>query len=304
MLNLKRLHLLRQLSILGSLARVAQAEGLTRPAVSRQLSLLEEEVGATLFERDGRGVSLTQEGRRLAGYMPRLFGLLQEIETDIANRKQQPDQPLRMAGIGSVLIGILPAAQAELHVRYPALAIHVEEKESEESLQLVVGKQIDIAIYDAHLDISKVAPMLDVYKLCSDSMVVVCSKRHHLADARSISLDSLRAEHWALNQASTPYYDFILSRCADAGFQPNIVVSCRNMLAALTSVVSHNLITIMPALAARSPLVNEAFATLELEPPLERDIHAACLRGGGRRAVISSALRALRNAARELRAGG
>ena len=69
----QRLHLLTELSVLGTIAKVAEAVNLTRPAVSQQLAILEQETGTVLFERSGRGVRLTIAGDR-AYYDPEETG--------------------------------------------------------------------------------------------------------------------------------------------------------------------------------------------------------------------------------------
>src|ERR1700752_2605366 len=84
MLNLWRLHMLCELSVLGTISAVAETLKLTRPAVSQQLSELERETGIVLFERSGRGVELTAAGRHLVARAYALFELGEDIEGEIA----------------------------------------------------------------------------------------------------------------------------------------------------------------------------------------------------------------------------
>lgn len=73
MINLWRLRLLQELSVLGTMTAVAEAMMLTRPAVSQHLARLETEVGVVLVERDGRGVRLTEAGLRLVSHSNACF---------------------------------------------------------------------------------------------------------------------------------------------------------------------------------------------------------------------------------------
>jgi LysR family nitrogen assimilation transcriptional regulator len=66
-LETRRLHYFIQIAELGSLTRAAGMLRIAQPALSRQMRLLEEELGVTLFTRTPRGMSLTQDGEYLRG---------------------------------------------------------------------------------------------------------------------------------------------------------------------------------------------------------------------------------------------
>src|SRR3712207_2684539 len=65
MLDVRRLRLLRELAARGTVTAVAEALSYTPSAVSQQLAALERDAGVALLERVGRGVRLTDAGRRL-----------------------------------------------------------------------------------------------------------------------------------------------------------------------------------------------------------------------------------------------
>ena len=84
MLNIQRLWLLQQLASAGTISRVAELEGLTRPAVSQQLAQFERETSLVLLERAGRGVRLTSSALELLGSAKPLFTALSEVEGHLA----------------------------------------------------------------------------------------------------------------------------------------------------------------------------------------------------------------------------
>ena len=67
-MDLKRVEYFVCVAKLGSFSKAAQMLKLTQPAISRRLSLLEEEVGAPLFERTSTGVVLTEVGEAAASF--------------------------------------------------------------------------------------------------------------------------------------------------------------------------------------------------------------------------------------------
>ena len=72
----------------GSFSKVAMAQGVSQPHISRQLSTLEHSCGQRLFERTGRGVTLTEFGRLLTSHAEALQSLLSRASGDVAGKKR------------------------------------------------------------------------------------------------------------------------------------------------------------------------------------------------------------------------
>ncbi|KEP75212.1 LysR family transcriptional regulator, partial [Microbacterium sp. SUBG005] len=73
MFDLRRLRLLHELSVRGTLAAVAEALSYSPSTISQQLALLEKEAGVALLEPDGRRVRLTAQGAALAAHAARML---------------------------------------------------------------------------------------------------------------------------------------------------------------------------------------------------------------------------------------
>src|SRR5687767_11232013 len=84
MLDVRRLRLLRELHARGTIAAVADALQYTPSAVSQQLAVLEREAGVPLLERVGRGVRLTDAGRRLVEHADAVLARLEAAEAELA----------------------------------------------------------------------------------------------------------------------------------------------------------------------------------------------------------------------------
>ena len=100
-MDLKQLRALLAIAETGSVTRAAEMLHIVQPAVSRQLRLLEEEMGTTLFDRGQRGMELTAAGEMLVVHAGRVLS-----ELDMAKAEIVPDPG---AVIGSVTIGFLPS---------------------------------------------------------------------------------------------------------------------------------------------------------------------------------------------------
>ena len=84
MLDVRRLRLLRELAARRTVTAVAEALSYTPSAVSQQLAALERDAGVPLIERVGRGVQLTEAGRRLVVHADAVIARLEAAEADLA----------------------------------------------------------------------------------------------------------------------------------------------------------------------------------------------------------------------------
>lgn len=99
-MEVAQLRTLIHVAELGSLSKAADRIGIAQPALSRQVRLLEEELGVRLFARHGRGMILTDKGREI---LDRAIRVMSELE-DIRSVASDVDAPLR----GRIGIGFPP----------------------------------------------------------------------------------------------------------------------------------------------------------------------------------------------------
>jgi LysR family transcriptional activator of nhaA len=78
-LNYKHLHYFWMVAHEGSIAKASEKLHITPQTISGQLSLLENSIGNCLFEREGRGLRLTETGRLVLGYADDIFNLGREL---------------------------------------------------------------------------------------------------------------------------------------------------------------------------------------------------------------------------------
>lgn len=293
MLNLSRLSLLSELSVLGTIGKVAEAVKLTRPAVSQQLNILEQEMGTALFERTGRGVRLTVAGEGLVARAGKLFEMVNEIESDLASARGSVAGEVRISAFGSVATTLIPAMFGLLLAEYPNLDLRFEEMEPGDGLKAAAAKQVDIALVDDSISAKALASMLYFRPVCEDHFAVVMSSSHRLANQQWIGMDQLAAENWAINKTAQTYRGQIVSACNDAGYTPRVVASCRNMAATLEMVRTGYVITVLPALALRTALTDPSFSVVPVKPLMVRRIFGAMVQGTFRRPAIAAVLKAL-----------
>lgn len=300
-MDLKRLRLLSDLSLLGTITKVAEKHGRTRPAISQQLSLLELEVGAVLFDRSGRGVKLTATGQRLIENAAPVFALLESIQSEV-NLAQEGDLvgEIRLCAFGSAIGALLPYAIKILAQKHPGLRIHITEQESRDGLKAVATHQADIAIVHDLSDMGFLTKLLEIEPLCSDDFVAVLSCAHPLAHLDGIRLEDLAQDLWAINTASEPYHSLLINACSERGFSPSVRASCRNMLATLALVRDAGYVAILPYFGAYGISRGHDVKLVKLLGPIRRNVRIAIAKGRVMSPAYSAVVEALHASAKQL----
>lgn len=97
-MDLSQLKTLIHVAELGSLSKAADRLNVVQPALSRQIRLLEKELGAYLFDRHGRGMVITETGREVLGHAERIMG---ELEAIRAAAEPRPEALSGLVAIGT-----------------------------------------------------------------------------------------------------------------------------------------------------------------------------------------------------------
>jgi DNA-binding transcriptional LysR family regulator len=127
-----------------NVTRAADTLGRTQSAVSMQVRKLEESVGAALFERGPRGVSLTAEGERLLPYALRIVGLVDE--TTAVMRTKQLDGPVRVGIPEEYSQTVLPRALAAFSETHPATEVTVLCGYTAQQMEALEAGRLDLAV--------------------------------------------------------------------------------------------------------------------------------------------------------------
>ena len=134
MLDVRRLHMLRELSERGTIAATAEALGYSAPAVSQHLAALERQVGVALLERQGRRVVLTPAARLLVGRTERVLAELEAAEAELAAGDGDVRGSVRLAAFPTAAATLVPRAMATFAARHPHAEVLLAELEPEDAL--------------------------------------------------------------------------------------------------------------------------------------------------------------------------
>lgn len=297
-MDLPRLRTLRELAKRQTMSAVAEALYISTSAVSQQISQLEDEVGVPLVERRGRGVRLTPAGERLVTHADRIFGIVEEAKTDLAELKKIVSGELRVAAFPSVACSLIPVAMKRLESLHPRLNIVLSALEPSEGLAALRAWQTDIAVVDdITIEPSSTEGSIDSHYLCDDRLYAILPLGHPLAHRPAVTFAELAHDKWALDMASSIYSDVIKAKCRAAGFEPVVNGFCNGFEVVIALIEGGCSVSVMPGLRLQRFAKNVAIK--RLEPETCRRISAATRRGEARNPAIAVFLDALQEVAAE-----
>jgi DNA-binding transcriptional LysR family regulator len=223
MADLPELRLLRSFTVIaeeGSLSRAAERMTIAQQSLSQQVRVLEAQIGAPLFRRTSRGVSLTEVGEVLLREALPVLGHAERAMDVVTSSVRGEGVALRVGFLSSLANEVMPPVLRLLGERHPDLALHTEDLPI---APLVAG--VRQARLDAAISRPPLIDELTARPVGSEPVVIALPEGHHLTGAPSLRLADLAEENWVMTPRSSwpPWHRKYDEDFAAAGFRPRIV---------------------------------------------------------------------------------
>jgi LysR family cys regulon transcriptional activator len=225
-----KLHQLRYLAAVAqsglNITAAAQKLHTSQPGVSKQIKLLEDELGFQIFVREGRNLTrITPAGQQV---IERALKILQEAQSirDLSTE-------LRDEGKGSLSIGtthtqaryVLPDVIRQFRARYPQVRLNLHQGTSEQIAEMVAGDRIDCAIATGSEALFAELTLLPCYRWYR---TVIVPRGHALANGARLSFKALAAYPLITYTFSFSGPSSLHEAFAKAALTPNIAITARD----------------------------------------------------------------------------
>lgn len=159
-LTVRQLEYVEALAETTHFGRAAAMVGVTQPALSAQISELEERLGCRLFDRSGRSVRLTEQGEELAPLIGQALASLRKVEEAARRGRAAMEGRFRLGIIPTISPYLFPKLLPELRLRFPALAIELREMTTAALLDETAAGRLDgvvaaLPIDDARFEVEE-----------------------------------------------------------------------------------------------------------------------------------------------------
>jgi LysR family carnitine catabolism transcriptional activator len=283
-LTVRQLEILIAAADAATFSEAARNLGISQPSLSEAVRRMESEIGATLFDRNTRSVTLSADGRHtvaIAREVVREFRLGLE---SIADRSRTRRARVTVAALPSIACAVLPTAMQRLLRDHPSTEIALHDVLHERAIGLVTDGVADLAltVRPASLD------GLDFIELGADVLHLVCRRDHALASKRRLVWRDLAGQPFVALARTSSVRRLTDAAFVHAGVTIEPTYETEQIPSAAALVEAGLGVTALPGLTL-AMIKGAALAVRPLGSPLmRRQIGIATLAGRARSAAVTS----------------
>lgn len=241
MFELRRLRLLHEFALRGTVAEVARSLAYSPSTVSQQLALLEREAGVPLLEPDGRRIRLTPQGRLLAEHAARALELDESARQALAGA---PAETVRISAMPTAAETIVPTALTALAGSHPQLRVEMTEAPPEEGLFELTARRFDLVIAEQYPGHSRERRDGTAHELIGEDPIRLVLP----ADEEPVPLAALRDRPWAMEPVGSAARQWAVQQCRAAGFEPDVRFEAADLTAHVRLIAAGHAVGMLPDL--------------------------------------------------------
>ena len=234
--------------------KAAEQINIVQPALSKQIQLLENEVGALLFNRSKRTVILTEAGIFFQKETNRILQDLNKTIIKTAQLHNGEAGEIRVTHASSAMNTVVPSFLVKVKHKWPNLKTIVQETSNFQQMEMLLVRKTDIGIAPNIL----VPPEINSKVLYKENFVLILPRNHFLSKKKLTDLSVLKNETFILPQLSTGigYVEAILQMCQGFGFKPKVAHESAHSIGVLRLVEAGLGISIEPISSVRGANMN------------------------------------------------
>ncbi|HWS49693.1 MAG TPA: LysR family transcriptional regulator [Microbacterium sp.] len=295
-MNLEQLRGFVCVAELGHFTRAAEKLHLAQPSLSRQISTLEQELGAELFHRARGHISLTAAGETLLPRAQRMLAEAESIKDEMGELAGLRRGRVRLGATPTLCISLVAEAISAFHQAHPEVELHLTESGSRLLVEQLAVGALDMALITTAEGAPVTGVSLTRMPLLSEELVVVSSAvRPPVEMEPTVDLEQLAALPLIAFDESYELRATMDAAFRAAGLSPKPVLEGAEMDAVLRFVERGLGVAVVPAMVLldrptlRSTRLSHPQMTRTVSLAHRSDVNPAVASAAMRRVIVSTA---------------
>ena len=245
-MDLRQLEIIRAIAETGSFTAAGEKLHVSQSAISRQILILEDELGEPVFHRIGRRIRITPAGESLLQLSHRVFRDLQETVSAISDTREALGGSIGLVGGMTVCLYVFPALLAEVRRIHPNLDMRVTVGSTLRSIEMLRSGAGDLGL----LTLPIAASDLVSVPLLTEELLLATYPSHPLASQKKIVPADLEGQPFVLFETGSITRQIVDEFFARERISPPIIMETENVEIIKAMVRSGLGISIIPWQAA------------------------------------------------------
>lgn len=224
-MDLRQLEIIRAIADTGSFTAAGESLRVSQSAISRQILLLEEELGEAVFHRIGRRIRITPAGEALLQLSNRVFRDLKDTVATISEKQVSLGGTIRLVGGMTVCLYVFPALLSEVRRVHPNLDLKITVGSAERSIAMLRSGAGDLGLLTLPVE----AGDLESRAVLREDLLLVTYPGHPLAQTRLVEPADLRRQSFILFESGSITRRLVDEFFTREGIEAEIVMETENV---------------------------------------------------------------------------
>jgi DNA-binding transcriptional LysR family regulator len=252
-MDLRQLEIIRAIADTGSFTAAGDKLHVSQSAISRQILLLEDELGEPVFHRIGRRIRITPAGESLLQLSHRVFQDLQDTVSLISDKRESLGGTIRLVGGMTVCLYVFPVLLSEVRRVHPNLDMKVTVGSAERSIAVLRSGAGDLGLLSLPVEASDLVSV----PVLREELLLITYPAHPFAKKKTITPADLDRQPFVLFETGSITRRLVDEFFARERIAPDIIMETENVEIIKAMVRSGLGISIIPWQAAVADVRNK-----------------------------------------------
>ena len=219
-MDLRKLEIFIAVARARSFSQAAADLHMAQPAVSIAVRKLEESIDSTLFDRSGKKIALTAEGKNLLGRAQHILAEVDDLSRSMGAMNKLLQGELSIACPSMLATYFLPDLLSEFLTTHPGLKASVTQAGTTRVEQMLLDDEIELGV--TTFQNSPRLAELELVPLLSEQMVLCVNTQHVWSKRRRIGIEDLHGTPMVVYESGYFIRAALDQLCSERGIEPDI----------------------------------------------------------------------------------